>query len=363
VAAKASGRPYQLILTDRYMPNMDGFGLIEKIRSIPELSTTAIMMLTSAGHREDVERCKELGILSYLLKPVRRSDLLSAIGRALGEDWSGAQPDKPVQPVPTLRVRNLRILVAEDNRVNQTVAVRTLEKMGHSVVVAEDGLQALSCLAREAFDLVLMDIQMPQMDGLAATRKIREAKLSGYSQIPIVAMTALAMKGDKERCLQGGMDGYVSKPLDRRELEEAIASAVKTPGDARVTSVETNSHLRTESSPGFDFSDALNRVDGDKALLSEIIQIFLDEVPKNLEVLRLAILRKDSKAIERMAHTLKGELGYLGVSGVSQKARALEEMGRMNDLERAPESFVAMETEISAVMDSMRRTNGMALGK
>ena len=363
VSANASGRPYQLILTDRYMPHMDGFGLIEKIRSIPELSTTAIMMLTSAGHREDVERCKELGINSYLLKPVRQSDLLSAIGRALGENWSGAQPDKPLQPVPMLRVKNLRILVAEDNCVNQTVAVRTLEKMGHSVVVAENGLQALSLLTEEAFDLVLMDIQMPQMDGLAATREIREAKLPGYSQIPIVAMTALAMKGDKERCLKGGMDGYVSKPLDRRELEKAIASAVNSPGDTRVTSAETNSHLRPESSSTFDFNHALDRLDGDRALLSEIVQIFLDETPKNLEALRIAILRNDSKTIERITHSLKGELGYLGVPGVSQRARELEEMSRINDLQCAPESFVALETEISAVMDSMRSPNGIPLEK
>jgi PAS domain S-box-containing protein len=364
LSASASGCPYQLILTDRHMPTMDGFGLIEKIRSIPELSTAAIMMLTSAGHRGDVERCKELGILSYVLKPVRQSDLLLAIGRALGENWSGAQPDKPVQPVPMSRVGNLRILVAEDNRVNQTVAIRTLEKMGHSVVVAENGLQALSLLAQEAFDLVLMDIQMPQMDGLTATREIREAQWPGYSQIPIVAMTALAMKGDRERCLKGGMDGYVSKPLDRKELEEAIASAVKSPTDARVTSTETNRpEVRRESSSVFDFSKALDRLDGDKTLLTEIVQIFLDETPKNLEVLRLAILQQDAQTIERTSHSLKGELGYLGLSGVSERARELEEMGRTNDLQCAPESFAALETEISAVMDSMRSTNGALRAK
>ena len=363
VSANASGRAYQLILTDRHMPHMDGFGLIEKIRSIPELSTTAIMMLTSAGHREDVERCKQLGIICYLLKPVRQSDLFLAIGKALGENWSRVQPDKPAQSLPMTRRRSLRILVAEDNRVNQIVAVRTLEKMGHSVVVAENGREAVSLLAREAFDLVLMDIQMPEMDGLAATREIRESQWPGYSQIPIVAMTALAMKGDKERCLKGGMDGYVSKPLDRTELEEAIASAVKRPGDPGITSAKTNGRLQPESSHTFDFNHALERVEGDHALLSEIVQIFLDETPKKLEVLRAAISQKDSKAIERMAHSLKGELGYLGVSGVSQKARDLEEMSRINDLMRAPESFVALETELSALLDSMRSTIGVSIEK
>ena len=202
------------------------------------------------------------------------------------------------------------------------------------------------------------------MDGLAATREIREAQWPGYSQIPIVAMTALAMKGDKERCLKGGMDGYVSKPLDRRELEKAIASAVNRPGDAGMTSAEESGlDLRPESSPSFDFNHALERVDGDKALLSELVEIFLDETPKKLDALRLAILRNESEASKEMAHSLKGELGYLGVSGVSQRARDLEEMGRIKDLQRAPESFVALETELSAVMDSMRSTNGMPLEK
>ena len=356
LSARACGRPYHLILTDRHMPNMDGFGLIEKIRSIPELSTTAIMMLTSAGHREDVERCKELGITSYLLKPVRQANLALAIESALGE--SGIQPDKSVRPVPRSGVKRLHILVAEDNSVNQTVALRTLERMGHSVVIAENGLQVLVSLSQEAFDLVLMDIQMPEMDGLAATREIREAQWPGYSQIPIVAMTALAMKGDKERCLRGGMDGYVSKPLNRNELGEAIANVIDSPRDAPATISETNGlDVRLETSLIFDFSHALDRLDGDKALLGEIVQIFVDEAPKSLEALRVAILRKDSKTIERIAHSLKSELGYLGLSGVSERARDLEEMSRTNDLQNAPESFAALETEISAVLSSMHRAN------
>ncbi len=356
LSASACGRPYYLILTDRHMPNMDGFELIEKIRSIPELSTTAIMMLTSAGHREDVERCKELGITSYLLKPVRQANLALAIGSALGE--SGIQPDNSVQPVPRSGVKRLHILVAEDNSINQTVAVRTLERMGHSVVIAENGLQVLVSLSQEAFDLVLMDIQMPEMDGLAATREIREAQWPGYSQIPIVAMTALAMKGDRERCLRGGMNGYVSKPLNRNELGEAIASVIDSPRDAPATISETNAlDVRLETSLIFDFSHALDRLEGDKALLGEIVQIFLDEAPKSLEALRVAILRKDSKTIERIAHSLKSELGYLGLSEVAERARELEEMSRTNDLRSAPESFAALETEISAVLSSMHSAN------
>jgi PAS domain S-box-containing protein len=363
LSAKAFGHPFQIILIDRHMPNMDGFGLIEKIRNTPEVSATAIMMLTSAGHREDMEHCRELGVTSYLLKPVRQSELLLAIGKSLGANDPSLRPATPADPGAAPR-KDLRILVAEDNRVNQTVAVRTLEKMGHSVVVAEDGQQALSLLAQGAFDLVLMDIQMPQMDGLTATKKIREGELPGYSQIPIIAMTALAMKGDRERCLTGGMNGYVSKPLNRKELEEAIASVIKDPGHTSPETTETNGGVvPPKDSFSWDFAQALERMEGDKALLSEIIQIFLHETPRNMQIIRQAILQKDSKTIERTAHSLKGSLGYLGVPGASQKARELEEMGRANDLQYAADAFATMEMEISLLMNSMRTANASMLEK
>jgi signal transduction histidine kinase/CheY-like chemotaxis protein len=221
LSAKTAGEPYQLILTDMHMPNMDGFGLIDKILETPELSTTTIMMLTSAGRREDVERCRALGITSYLLKPIRKWELLAAVAKELGANGPSLQATGTVQRKSGLPVR-LRILVAEDNHVNQAVAVGVLEKMGHSVVVAENGSEAISLIAQRTFDLVLMDVQMPELDGLAATRRIRETEGPGHSHIPILAMTAHAMKGDRELCLESGMDGYVSKPIIRKELKEAI---------------------------------------------------------------------------------------------------------------------------------------------
>jgi signal transduction histidine kinase/DNA-binding response OmpR family regulator len=224
LSARAAGGPYQILLTDMHMPGMDGYTLIEKLRHMPELSVTAIMMVTSAGHREDAVRCRRLGISSYVFKPIRKAELLTSILRALGRGDPIVQPAVATALKKTLPMDGLRILLAEDNRVNQTIAIRTLEKMGHSVILAKNGHEVLSWLAQQSFDLVLMDLQMPEMDGLTATVTIRQREMHGGHRIPIIAVTAHAMKGDQERCLDAGMDGYISKPIRRSELEETIKS-------------------------------------------------------------------------------------------------------------------------------------------
>jgi two-component system, sensor histidine kinase and response regulator len=357
LVAKSSGRAYELVLTDMHMPDMDGFGLIEKIRDTAGLSTTTIMMLTSAGHGEDVERCRKLGVKSYLLKPIRKWELVSAIGKALGEAVAFTQPVPAASGTPATSVEGLHILLAEDNRVNQKVAIRTLEKMGHSVVVAENGRDAVSLVGKHTFDLVLMDIQMPILDGLTATRQIRDAESEGRSYTPIIAMTAHAMKGDRERCLESGMDGYVSKPIDRKALKEAIASAVK---GSRHSSHQDDSDT---DSIGWNYEQVLERIGGDETLFREIAQIFQDETPKNLEILRQAISRRDAAAIEKIAHSLKSQLGYLGTPGISQRTRALEEMARANDLDDAASIFATVETEISAILRCIQTANSLTVGK
>jgi signal transduction histidine kinase/CheY-like chemotaxis protein/HPt (histidine-containing phosphotransfer) domain-containing protein len=362
LSASTAGDAYQLILTDMHMPHMDGFGLIERIRHTPELSTTAIMMLTSAGHREDVARCKEFEIASYLLKPIRKWELLAAIAKALGHGGPSPRPITAVRRKPAAPV-GLHVLLAEDNHVNQIVATRTLEKMGHSVVVANNGREALSLLSQQTFDLVLMDIQMPEMDGLTATKEIRKYEMESHDHMPIIALTAHAMKGDLARCLEGGMDGYVSKPIVGKELEDAIASAVKGQRDsAHDVTIETLPVNGTPDSPlGWDAGRVLERLGGDEKLFSEVIQIFLDETPKNLAGLQRAISGGDSETIERIAHGLKGELGYLGIAGASQKARDLEEMGRRHDLQHATRVLAAFETEISVLLNCMQSLYGMKL--
>jgi len=223
--AREAGAPYRLILTDMHMPGMDGFSLVERIRQTPQLATATIMMLTSAGHRGDAARCQELGVGAYLLKPIRQSELREAIARALG-----AKEQEGVTPLITrfsLQDERdpsefLSVLLVEDNAVNQRLAARLLEKRGHRVVVAANGREALGALGKIAFDLVFMDVQMPEMDGLEATAAIREKeKLSGNHQA-VIALTAHAMKGDQERCLAAGMDGYLSKPIHAQELDAIL---------------------------------------------------------------------------------------------------------------------------------------------
>jgi CheY-like chemotaxis protein/HPt (histidine-containing phosphotransfer) domain-containing protein len=339
---------------------MDGLGLIEAIRQTPTLQASTIMMLTSGGHRVDKERCQSLGVASCLLKPIRKSELLSAVLMALGESNSAAQTALITRQKCAVQPRGLRILLAEDNRVNQRVAIRVLEKMGHSVLVANNGKEALSLLAAQPIDLVLMDIQMPEMDGLTATRKIREQEKQTGSHVAIIAMTAHAMKGDRERCLEGGMNGYVSKPIDRKELEQAIASAVP---ESDVTNIgrsvkgEEGNPLANELM-AWDITKVLERLGGDEQLLRDVIGIFLEDIPTHMTNLRQGIAKGNAESIVKTAHSLKGELGYLGIPKVSQRARELEQMGSKNDLERVAGEFALFETEISAVIASIRSVIG-----
>jgi PAS domain S-box-containing protein len=224
-SALEAGEPYPLILTDMHMPEMDGFALIEQIRQRPELSAATIMMLTSAGHRGDAARCQELGVAAYLLKPIRQSELREAVARVLGaREQEGAIPLITRFSLQETREPGacLRVLLAEDNLVNQRLAVRLLEKRGHRVVVASTGLEALEALEKESFDLVLMDVQMPEMDGLEATATIREKEKSSGLHQAVVALTAHAMKGDREKCLAAGMDGYLTKPIRPQELDQLL---------------------------------------------------------------------------------------------------------------------------------------------
>jgi len=225
--AQEAGEPFALILMDLHMPKMDGFELIERIRQSPHPSTATIMMLTSAGHRGDAARCQELGVAAYLMKPIRQSELREAIARVLGaREQKGALPLITRYSLHDGREPSdsLRILLAEDNAVNQRLASRLLEKRGHSVVVAGNGREALDALEKESFDLVFMDVQMPVMDGFEATAAIRKKEGAGGIRLPIVALTAHAMKGDREKCFAGGMDGYLTKPIRPQELDELLQS-------------------------------------------------------------------------------------------------------------------------------------------
>ena len=221
---KDAEAPFAVILTDVNMPDMDGFTLVEQLRQSSTLpGTTKVIMLTSAGQRGEAARCQELGIAAHLTKPVSQAELLEAITRALAAPGTEADSAAPVRGETVAEgAERLRILLAEDNAVNQKIATRVLEKQGHHVTVAADGRQALALLGRAHFDAVLMDVQMPEMDGFEATAAIRARERGTVRHIPIIAMTAHAMQGDRERCIAAGMDSYISKPLEARALVELL---------------------------------------------------------------------------------------------------------------------------------------------
>jgi CheY-like chemotaxis protein len=222
-AARDAGRPFPLVLLDCQMPEIDGFALAQQIQDHPELVRTTIMMLTSADQLGDAMLCRKLGISAYLVKPVRQSELLDLICRSLqqGSQQDQREARRPGN-VPRRASGPSRVLVAEDNFVNQTLARRLLEKRGYTVSVVGDGRAAVAALENESFDIVLMDVQMPVMDGFEATTAIRQREQLAGTHIPIVAMTAHAFKGDQERCLAIGMDAYLSKPIRQQELYATI---------------------------------------------------------------------------------------------------------------------------------------------
>jgi two-component system, sensor histidine kinase and response regulator len=351
VAAKA-GVAYGLVLTDMHMPKMDGFGLVERIKQTPENATATIMMLTSGGRKGNLAQYKELGIAACLIKPVRQNELREAILSVL---QAKQQPE--TQPTVTRSssrqerdpARSLRILLAEDNQVNQKLATRLLEKRGHRVVVANNGKEALAVLAGGVFDLVFLDVQMPEMDGLEATMAIREQeKVTGVHQ-PIIAMTALAMKGDRERCLAAGTDGYLSKPISPEQLDEALDSYIhRRRDDVRL---ETSSNHSPEAT--VNAAELLQRIDGDRALLADLVEILRGEYPGQLRDARESIARGDAKGLERVGHALKGAFDNLSAKSASGFAAELESMGRSGNLALAGSKLMGLESEILQVIETL----------
>jgi two-component system, sensor histidine kinase and response regulator len=359
--AKAAGKPFPLVLIDALMPDMDGFTLAERIKEDPALSGATIMMLTSGGQRGDAARCRKLGIAAYLHKPVKERDLLRAILLALSPGWRLAR-DAELITRHTLRreQRKLRILLAEDDRVNRQLAERLLQNFGHHVTSTSNGrkaLEAVQASGLDSFDAVLMDVQMPEMDGLEATAAIREMEKGKSRRLPIIAMTAHAMKGDRSRFLEAGMDGYVAKPIQARELLIVIEQTAPSPGEA-VQEHRYKPALREI----IDWKRGLAAVDGDSALLRELLRIFANEAPATLERLRSAVELKDAPAIERAAHTLKGSVGNFGADAAVQASLKLEVMGRQSDLEHAGEAFRSVEQEIHRVLAAIETLEAEVTG-
>jgi PAS domain S-box-containing protein len=344
--AADSGEPYPVVLVDSQMPDVDGFALAEQIRANPELVGASIMMLVSADRQGSMQRCREAGINACLMKPLKQSELLNTILELLsakgGRPAPQATADSAEPSSDAGGGRRLNVLLAEDNIVNQRLAVRLLEKRGHCVVVAGNGREAVDALERAPFDLVLMDLEMPEMSGFEATACIRRREAGTGRHIPILALTAHAMKGDRERCLQAGMDGYVAKPIQAGELYREIAELLPSaPAD--------------EGTPVLDRAAALEQVGGDADLLRELTAVFLQDCPRMTDELREALRSGDAAKLKRAAHSIKGAVGILGGKVTFEAALRLENLARQGDWTQAESAWQALRQALEQFQKAVSR--------
>ena len=354
-AAARGGRPFALALLDVNMPIMDGFSVAEAVGRSPELSGTVLMMLSSSARQGDADRCRDLGVSAYLMKPIDADTLVDAIVRAVDSaapkaakplDFATAQPH-PVEKLAAQEPLSLtdeprHILLAEDNVVNQRVAAGLLTRRGHRVTVVENGKQALEALDKTVFDLVLMDLQMPEMGGLEATAAIRARERKSGGHLRIVAMTAHAMSGDRERCLAAGMDDYLSKPVDQPRLFAAV---------------EQVSATRTSAGPAqsIDLARALERMGGDQQLFADVVRVFLEDSPDRLAAIKTAVDQRNADAIRRSAHALKGAASNLAANDVFEAAKTLERLGAEARFDAAEAAWRRLSAAAAELLDTLRR--------
>lgn len=344
------GYDYHLLILDVMMPEVDGFSLVERVRESNLAPDVPVLMLSSADRAVSLERCRELRIENYLAKPIRHLDFVRRIRRILQvspTDPRAVQP--PLPDVAPGRTRTLHVLLAEDNRLNQKVATRLLEKRGHTVTLVENGAQAVEAAANGTFDLAAIDIQMPVMDGMEATRQIREAEKASGDHLPIIALTAHAMKGDRERFLAVGMDAYVSKPINAEELDRAIAEVTRA-GSART---DTNG-AADSGAPLFDRKKALANLDGSEDLLEELIEIFIEDCPDMLTELKQALESGDPGLVRSAAHALKGAVGNFTSGEAYTLALSIEDSGSSGDLEGVQERLSELEGHVRKLTEALR---------
>jgi CheY-like chemotaxis protein len=366
--AKRQEEPFGVVLLDARLSDPDGFTVAEQIKNDPESARATVMLLSGASQSADITRCQASRVAAYLTKPVSGQQLLAAILRA-----SGTQQEQTVEatvldePSPGKAARKLRVLLVEDNEVNRTLVTRLLEKHGHNVVVAGNGREALKALehaSRGGFDLILMDVQMPDMDGFETTAAIRAQELSTGGHVPIVAVTAHAMKGDRERCLAAGMDGYLSKPLQVRELLNLLREYEAPPSQAmgvpHPQEHEEGRPLGEEGEP-VDTCALLDRLDGDSQLLSELIEIYLNESPSLLAAAQRALEEKKGRDLARLAHTIKGSAGNFLARASFEAAERLEAFAEQGDFLRAQEAMSALEREMERLGRALLALRGVTV--
>ncbi len=371
--AQKHGNSFKLMLLDVIMPEMDGFQLAEEMKQRGMMNDTHIIMLSSSTQKGNADKCRAFGIYTYLKKPIIQSELFNAIIETLNANPVVEQNKAhQVTTNETKFSRPLRLLLVEDNPVNQMFAVAILEKKGHNVRIAINGQEALDILEKEQFDAVLMDIQMPVLDGLEATRRIRIREKESGKHIPIIAMTAHAMQRDKEECFEVGMDHYISKPIRTEHLFEmldGIAPSVEVSAEPQPASVGAAPMLRfdqptpaatpvatslVEDKLIFDRAEALEQCLGSVEMLTQLARVFSQNADQMMAAINDAITAHDAKALHRSAHTFKGAVGNLAAKKGYDAALRLEQMGRNNDMTGAQEAFEQLQQILNLLRSSLQ---------
>ena len=340
-----TGQRIDVVISDGQMPDVDGFMLARQIKKDRRLHRTPIVMLTSAARPDDVDRCRRLGIDAYLVKPVKQSDLLDALVTLFGD----ARRRSPRARKTRQRARKpLRILVAEDNLVNRTLVTTLLRKRGHTVTAVENGREAVETFetAPRRFDVALLDVQMPEMSGLEATEAIRDREGATGRRLPIIALTAHAMQGDRERCLDAGMDGYLSKPIDVDELVETVERFAEQKRTTARAAPEPSARARAAV---FDEQAALAHTGGDRRLLGEVIALFRSDAPSYIRRLDTAVKQRDGAALRMAAHGLKGALATIGSPRGRELAAELETIGTARRFAEAAAKMVRLRDHFTVL--------------
>jgi two-component system, sensor histidine kinase and response regulator len=342
---------FPLILIDAHMPEMDGFALADRIVRMPEFQHSSIVMLTSAGQPADARRCRDLGLAAYLTKPVGQTELLDSLSNVLrGKTSNPARNSQSSLPALPRVQHSLQVLLAEDNVVNQKLAVLLLQRRGHSVTVVSDGKQAVEISAARHFDVCLMDIQMPELSGLEATAAIRKRETGTSRHLPIIAMTAHAIKGDREVCLNAGMDGYLSKPVRAEELFRQIESFVAGKPLQQIAPRSV-----PKRAVPFDEAAFLARMDGQHDICAQIAEAFLTECPELMSPIRDALRHKDAPALARLAHGLKGAISNFTDGDAFHCAVRLEQFAKEADLTLAADAFKQLEKHVDELLEALKR--------
>jgi two-component system sensor histidine kinase/response regulator len=363
--AAERGEPYDVAILDIQMPEMDGMELATKIKAEPSISSTKLIMISSIGRRGEGDEALRAGAEAYLTKPVRQSqlyDALATVTAKIEEETAASEKeeDEEKRLVTSHGTREtnapfrLRILVAEDNKVNQKVAVRMLERLGYRADVAANGLEAVEALSRIPYSAVLMDVQMPEMDGYEATSEIRHREKSEGRRTPVIAMTANAMVGDREKALEAGMDDYVPKPVKPEELETVLKRWASKPGTVTPDlKEESDTPLARGAGVSLDpgVLEGLRQlqVEGEPDVVNELIELFLDDVPLQLVALREAVEGGNADSVKRVAHTLKGSSVNMGAIRLAKVCEQLQEMVAAEELKMAPSLLDELEAEFHRV--------------